>query len=377
MKIVLISGLSGSGKSVALKQLEDLGYYCVDNLPLEMLPSLVSLHIERADETKLGVSVDIRSGINIQEAQEQIQYLRHEGHQVEVLFIEAEEGVLVRRFSETRRGHPLSGQNLTLLESLQKEREWLFPLRDIAYCIDTSKMNAQQLRYAVQQWLNIERVGLLVILESFGFKYGVPNNADFMFDMRSLPNPYYDPELRPFTGMDKPIQDYLGQQPLVQEMVDDIDHFISRWLPRLQQESRSYVTIAIGCTGGQHRSVYVVENWPNASRAVTNSLSAIVRLKAWQDANLPFQTASKEETMKKISLTALSLLILTACATEPVTCLPLASYRREPKLKFPAKSIPANHKFKMEPNVAIHPKRLSNVWMKQVTIATSMATSKS
>jgi UPF0042 nucleotide-binding protein NGO0315 len=120
-------------------------------------------------------------------------------------------------------------------------------------------MNAQQLRYAVQQWLNIERVGLLVILESFGFKYGVPNNADFMFDMRSLPNPYYDPELRPFTGMDKPIQDYLGQQPLAQEMVDDIDHFISRWLPRLQQESRSYVTIAIGCTGGQHRSVYVVE----------------------------------------------------------------------------------------------------------------------
>lgn len=161
MKIVLISGLSGSGKSVALKQLEDLGYYCVDNLPLEMLPSLVSLHIERADETKLGVSVDIRSGINIQEAQEQIQYLRHEGHQVEVLFIEAEEGVLVRRFSETRRGHPLSGHNLTLLESLQKEREWLFPLKDIAYCIDTSKMNAQQLRYAVQQWLNIERVGLL------------------------------------------------------------------------------------------------------------------------------------------------------------------------------------------------------------------------
>ena len=204
MKIVLISGLSGSGKSVALKQLEDLGYFCVDNLPLEMLPSLVLHHIERADETKLGVSVDVRSGINIQEAQEQIQYLRDEGHQVEVLFVEAEESVLVRRFSETRRGHPLSGLNLTLLESLQKEREWLFPLKDIAYCIDTSKMNAQQLRYAVQQWLNIERRGLLVILESFGFKYGVPNNADFMFDMRSLPNPYYDPELRPYTGMDAP-----------------------------------------------------------------------------------------------------------------------------------------------------------------------------
>lgn len=259
MKIVLISGLSGSGKSVALKQLEDLGYYCVDNLPLELLPSLVSHHVARNEVDSLGVSVDIRSKIDIDQAEEQIQYLREQGHQVEVLFIEAEESVLVRRFSETRRGHPLSGHNLTLLESLREERAWLFPLRQMAYCIDTSKMNAQQLRYAVQQWLNIERHGLLVILESFGFKYGVPNNADFMFDMRSLPNPYYDPELRPFNGMDKEIQDYLDQQPLAQEMVNDIDQFINRWLPRMQQESRSYVTIGIGCTGGQHRSVYVVE----------------------------------------------------------------------------------------------------------------------
>ena len=193
MKIILISGLSGSGKSVALKQLEDLGYYCVDNLPMDLLPALVARHIDRQDEAKLGVSVDIRSRIDIAQAQMQIQYLRDEGHQVEVLFVEAEESVLVRRFSETRRGHPLSGQNMTLLESLQKERQWLFPLRDLAYCIDTSKMNTQQLRYAVQQWLHIERRGLLVILESFGFKYGAPSNADFMFDMRSLPNPYYDP----------------------------------------------------------------------------------------------------------------------------------------------------------------------------------------
>lgn len=259
MKIVLISGLSGSGKSVALKQLEDLGYYCVDNLPLELMPSLVSHYVARNEVDSLGVSVDIRSKIDIDQAEEQIQYLREQGHQVEVLFIEAEESVLMRRFSETRRGHPLSGHNLTLLESLREERAWLFPLRQMAYCIDTSKMNAQQLRYAVQQWLNIERHGLLVILESFGFKYGVPNNADFMFDMRSLPNPYYDPELRPFNGMDKEIQDYLDQQPLAQEMVNDIDQFINRWLPRMQQESRSYVTIGIGCTGGQHRSVYVVE----------------------------------------------------------------------------------------------------------------------
>ncbi len=259
MKIVLISGLSGSGKSVALRQMEDSGYFCVDNLPLEMLPSLVSYHIERADESELAVSVDVRSGIDIGQAREQIAYLRGLGHRVEVLFVEAEESVLVRRFSETRRGHPLSNQDMTLLESLKKEREWLFPLKEIAYCIDTSQMNAQQLRQAVRQWLKVERTGLLVILESFGFKYGVPNNADFMFDMRSLPNPYYDLELRAFTGTDQPVRDYLDGQPLVQEMVDDIERFVTHWLPRLEDESRSYVTVAIGCTGGQHRSVYVVE----------------------------------------------------------------------------------------------------------------------
>ncbi|ARB04447.1 MULTISPECIES: RNase adapter RapZ [Neisseria] len=259
MKIVLISGLSGSGKSVALRQMEDSGYFCVDNLPLEMLPALVSYHIERADETELAVSVDVRSGIDIAQAREQIAYLRGLGHRVEVLFVEAEEGVLVRRFSETRRGHPLSNQDMTLLESLKKEREWLFPLKEIAYCIDTSQMNAQQLRQAVRQWLKVERTGLLVILESFGFKYGVPANADFMFDMRSLPNPYYDLELRAFTGTDRPVRDYLDGQPLVQEMVDDIERFVTHWLPRLEDESRSYVTVAIGCTGGQHRSVYVVE----------------------------------------------------------------------------------------------------------------------
>lgn len=169
MKIVLISGLSGSGKSVALRQMEDSGYFCVDNLPLEMLPALVSYHIERADETELAVSVDVRSGIDIGQAREQIAYLRGLGHRVEVLFVEAEESVLVRRFSETRRGHPLSNQDMTLLESLKKEREWLFPLKEIAYCIDTSKMNAQQLRHAVRQWLKVERTGLLVIAEQRGF----------------------------------------------------------------------------------------------------------------------------------------------------------------------------------------------------------------
>lgn len=259
MKTVLISGLSGSGKSVALKLLEDIGYYCVDNLPLEMLPDLVMHHIQRGSTENLGISVDVRSGIDIRQAEAKIAYLRKQGHDVELLFLEADEATLVRRFSETRRSHPLSNLHLSLLEGLQQERAWLFPLRDMAYCIDTSKMNAQQLRYAVQQWLKVERDGLMVILESFGFKYGVPSNVDFVFDMRSLPNPYYDPELRPFNGTEQPIQDYLAKQPLAQEMVADIYDFMCRWLPRMQMESRSYVTIGIGCTGGQHRSVYVVE----------------------------------------------------------------------------------------------------------------------
>ncbi|MCS4533107.1 RNase adapter RapZ [Neisseria montereyensis] len=259
MKIVLISGLSGSGKSVALKLLEDLGYYCVDNLPISLLPKLVQYHNENSGNQQLGISIDIRSRIDIKEAQHELQLLRDQGHNVEILFLEAEESVLIRRFSETRRSHPLSGQTFTLLESLQKEMEWLYPLRELAYCIDTSKMNAQKLRYTVQKWLKLERKGLLVILESFGFKYGVPTNVDFLFDMRSLPNPYYDTELRPYCGMDKPIQDYLSAQAEVGEMIDDISGFMSRWLPRMQVEGKSYVTIGIGCTGGQHRSVYVVE----------------------------------------------------------------------------------------------------------------------
>lgn len=259
MKTILISGLSGSGKSVALKLLEDVGYYCVDNLPLEMLSDLVMYHAQRGNTEDLGISVDVRSGVDTQAIKAKIADLRAQGHDVELLFLEADEATLVRRFSETRRSHPLANLQLSLLESLQQERAWLFPLRDMAYCIDTSKMNAQQLRYVVQQWLKVEREGLMVIIESFGFKYGVPTNVDFVFDMRSLPNPYYDPELRPFNGQDKPIQDYLAAQPWVGEMIDDIEHFMSRWLPRMQMESRSYVTIGVGCTGGQHRSVYVVE----------------------------------------------------------------------------------------------------------------------
>ncbi|ULJ65870.1 RNase adapter RapZ [Wielerella bovis] len=260
MKIVLISGLSGSGKTVALNLLEDSGFYCVDNLPLALLPELVCLHEKGSLKTsKLGISIDVRSNLDIEAAQHMIADLRATGHEVEILFLEATEEVLLRRFSETRRSHPLSREYETLPESLQREREWLLPLRDLAYCVDTSKLNAQQLRRTVGQWLGVSRDALLVGIESFGFKHGAMLNADFVFDVRSLPNPYYDPALRPFNGKDKPIQDYLAQQPLVQEMIDDIEHFLLRWLPRMQDESRSYVTVGIGCTGGQHRSVYIAE----------------------------------------------------------------------------------------------------------------------
>ncbi|ULJ70399.1 RNase adapter RapZ [Wielerella bovis] len=260
MKIVLISGLSGSGKTVALNLLEDSGFYCVDNLPLALLPELVCLHEKGSLKTsKLGISIDVRSNLDIEAAQCMIANLRAMGHEVEILFLEATEEVLLRRFSETRRSHPLSRKYETLPESLQREREWLLPLRNLAYCVDTSKLNAQQLRRTVGQWLGVSRDALLVGIESFGFKHGAMLNADFVFDVRSLPNPYYDPALRPFNGKDKPIQDYLSQQPLVSEMIDDIEHFLRRWLPRMQDESRSYVTVGIGCTGGQHRSVYIAE----------------------------------------------------------------------------------------------------------------------
>ncbi|MDO4997604.1 MAG: RNase adapter RapZ [Neisseria sp.] len=274
MKIILISGLSGSGKSVALKLLEDVGYYCVDNMPVEMLPDLVLHHIQRGGIEHLAVSVDIRSGVNIEDAREKIAYLRSQGHQVEIVFLEATQDVLVRRFSETRRSHPLAGENLSLLESLQREREWLFPLRELAYCIDTSFLNSQQLRHTVQQWLQAEGEGLQVILESFGFKYGMPSNVDFVFDMRSLPNPYYDTQLRPFNGRDKEIQDYLDAQPLAQEMLADVEQFLQHWLPRMTAESRSYVTVGIGCTGGQHRSVYMCER---LAQRLQNDYSVLVR----------------------------------------------------------------------------------------------------
>lgn len=268
MKTVLISGLSGSGKSVALHLLEDHGFYCVDNLPLQLIPELVrhhstSSHSQLAGSLyteKLGISLDIRSRPDTKLAHDLIDNLRQQGHQVDILFLEAEHNTLLRRFSETRRSHPLSQDGAgSLHDSLTQEREWLLPLRNLAYCLDTTHLTAQQLRQRVTQWLDSDRSQMLVSIESFGFKYGSPPPADFVFDVRSLPNPYYQIELRPFNGTQTPIIEFLNQQPLAQEMLCDINQFMQKWLPHMQNESRSYVSIAIGCTGGQHRSVYLSE----------------------------------------------------------------------------------------------------------------------
>ena len=259
MKIVLISGLSGSGKSIALRLLEDVGFVCVDNLPVEMLPDLVAHYRQGGKTDRLGVSVDIRSRFRLQDLQRFVADLRAEGHELDILFLTAEEGVLLRRFSETRRSHPLAHEHKTLLESLAHERRYLQPVQEAGYVLDTSLLSAQQLRQRVQQWLGLPRVALQIVLESFGFKYGAPVNMDFVFDVRFLPNPFYDPALRPFTGLDGPIKDFFSAQPRMGQMVDDIDGFLQRWLPQMHEESRSYVNIGIGCTGGQHRSVYIVE----------------------------------------------------------------------------------------------------------------------
>ncbi|WP_037586938.1 RNase adapter RapZ [Stenoxybacter acetivorans] len=259
MRIVLISGLSGSGKSIALRLLEDVGFVCVDNLPAPMLPDLMRYYEKKGIE-QLGVSIDIRSRFRFSDVCHWIDTVRRQGHRLDIVFLNTDDAVLLRRFSETRRSHPLANEQKTLLESLAAERGYMQPLQNIAYTVDTSLLNAQQLRHFIQQWLNLPVAPLRIVLESFGFKFGVPLGMDFVFDVRSLPNPFYDPVLRPYTGLDLPIKDYFSAQTIVADMIDDLEYFLKRWLPKMTEESRSYVNIGIGCTGGQHRSVYVVES---------------------------------------------------------------------------------------------------------------------
>lgn len=267
MRIVLITGISGSGKSVALNVLEDAGYYCVDNLPPALLPALVKTVDGDADK-KIAVAVDARSAESLAELPATVSTLREEGHLVKVIFLTSSTHSLVARFSETRRSHPLShelrpGENpasrRTLIECILEERDRLGPIEKLGHVIDTSELSANKLRAWVKELAEVEHAPLTLFFESFAFKHGVPLDADFVFDVRAVPNPYYDLTLRPLNGRDAPVIAFLDAQPQATELLSDIRAFIAKWLPSFKKDNRSYLTVAVGCTGGQHRSVYMAE----------------------------------------------------------------------------------------------------------------------
>lgn len=266
MQLFLISGLSGSGKSVALKVLEDSGYYCVDNLPADLLDQLVN-HLRNIGYARIAVSVDVRSANSVRHLPPLLKQIKQHGVDVHILFLDAQNTTLVKRFSETRRLHPLSdpmfltdGQTArTLPECVAYERELLAAISDIGHHIDTTETNANALRAWIKQLIQIDRARLTLLFQSFGFKHGIPLDADLVFDVRCLPNPHYEPALRPLTGKDAPVVAFLANTPAAQHMFDDIRHFVERWLPCYITDNRSYLTVAIGCTGGQHRSVYLSE----------------------------------------------------------------------------------------------------------------------
>jgi UPF0042 nucleotide-binding protein len=261
MRVFIITGISGSGKSVALNALEDAGYDCVDNLPVDFIQDLIK-SLDSQGREKLAIAVDARRGHSIKELPVIIEQLKKE-NDVRVLFLNANTETLVQRYSETRRRHPLSKSDddrtpqVALIDAIEKDRALLSELAETAHNIDTSHIKAHTLRSWIQDLLKDERPGLTMLFESFGFKHGVPRDADLVFDVRCLPNPHYDPLLRPLTGNDVAVANFLRDHPEVQAMGDDIRRFIETWLPKYQADKRSYLTVAIGCTGGQHRSVYL------------------------------------------------------------------------------------------------------------------------
>jgi RNase adapter protein RapZ len=258
MQLILITGLSGSGKSVALKVLEDSGYYCVDNLPLKLLPDLIGF-LRTAGYARTALSVDARGGSPLAALPRQLERTTREGIEVKTLFLDAKSDTLIKRYSETRRRHPLADSGLTLPECISRERELLDDVADAAHRVDTSDLSPNALRTWVKDFVGLAGSGLTLLFESFGFKNGIPLDADIVFDVRCLPNPHYDPDLRPLTGHDKAVIDFLAADPDARRMLGDIRHFVEDWMPCFNRDNRSYLTVAIGCTGGRHRSVYFAE----------------------------------------------------------------------------------------------------------------------
>lgn len=264
MRIILITGISGSGKSVALNALADIGYYCVDNLPPHFLPELAHF-LARDGYAQLAVAIDARSANSLANLPDIVHRLHDSYHyQVNVLFLNASTQALIQRFSETRRRHPLSvtaigHEQASLADAIERERELMTGLTLLGHQIDTSHLRANALRTWVKQFIKHQPIDLTLMFESFGFKHGIPLDADFVFDTRVLPNPHYDHRLQSLTGLDQPVADFLAAIPEVHAMISDIAAFLRKWLPYFRQDNRSYLTVALGCTGGQHRSVYVAE----------------------------------------------------------------------------------------------------------------------
>lgn len=263
LEMVLITGMSGSGKSLALHALEDAGYYCVDNLPPELLSPFAELEKQHG-ASKVAIAMDVRSANSLPLVPAQLQQLRAQGVALQSIFLDASTETLVRRFSETRRLHPLSrtdtsDQHRALVEAIELERELLGDLREQAHVLDTSMLRSSQLQAYVKSLTSAPSSQLTLVFESFGFKRGVPLDADFVFDVRMLPNPYYESGLRELTGKDESVANFLRTHSDVDDMFKHIEQFTSHWLGALVRDHRSYVTVAIGCTGGQHRSVYLVE----------------------------------------------------------------------------------------------------------------------
>jgi len=258
MQLVIITGLSGSGKSVALKALEDAAYYTTDNLPAKLLPEMADF-LRGAGYARVAVSIDARSGDTLSELPRHVRELKSRGVDVRVLFLEAKTETLLKRFSETRRRHPLSAGELTVAECIARERELLADIGGESHHIDTSELNPNALRAWIKEFVESDHSGLTLLFESFGYKHGIPLDADLVFDVRCLPNPFYDPVLRPLTGKHPAVLEFLEADANVNRMYGDIRDFIRNWLPCFVADNRSYLTVAIGCTGGEHRLVYFVE----------------------------------------------------------------------------------------------------------------------
>jgi UPF0042 nucleotide-binding protein len=264
MRLIIVSGLSGSGKTVALHVLEDLDFYCIDNLPAALLDTLVSRFVDSDESTfdSLAVGIDARNRAeDLASLPTLIRKFRDGGVSCEVVFLQAEDEILLKRYSETRRKHPLADKGLSLQEAIGRERELLGPIIDTAdIVIDTTRTNVYQLRDTMRERIRARAENeLSILIQSFGFKHGVPTDADFVFDLRCLPNPYWETQLRPLTGKDAAVAAYLGDKDDVQEMYADILAFLNKWIPNYVDFHRNYLTVALGCTGGQHRSVYMVE----------------------------------------------------------------------------------------------------------------------